>query len=94
MEKLQKITEDEGRVFHSILSHEDSGKIKDFSNEKIQELLFGMRALDFDAEQVTLFCNNIKTPHLSHLDIHTRNIMKDDKGNFKLIDLDRVTLSK
>lgn len=95
MEKLEKISEDERRVFHSILSHEDRGIEKKFSPEEIHEMLKGMgRGLDFDAEKVTLFCNNIKSASISHLDIHVRNIMKDDTGNFKLIDLDRIELEK
>jgi hypothetical protein len=95
MEKLRKISEDESKVFHTILSHEDRGIDKNFSLEKIGEMLEGMsRALDFDVEKVTLFCNNIKRAPLSHLDIHVRNIMKDDTGNFKLIDLDRIELEK
>lgn len=94
MEKLLEISEDEGRIFHSILSHEDFGKKKDLSPVKVQELIYGMSALDLDAKKVTLFCNNIRTSPVIHWDMHTRNIMKDDAGNFKLIDLDRVTLSK
>jgi hypothetical protein len=92
MEKLQKISEDEERIFHSILSHEDFGKKKDLSRAKVEELISGMSALDFDPKKVRLFCDNIKAAPLSHHDMHTRNIMKDGMGNFKLIDLDRVTL--
>ena len=93
MEKLQKISDDERKVFHSILSHEDRGIEKHFSKEKRNEMLKGMsRALDFDAEKVRLFCDNIEAAPLSHLDIHVRNIMKDSLGNFKLIDLDRIEL--
>lgn len=95
MEKLYKTTEDERKVFHSILSHEDRGIEKNFSPEKIREMLEGMgRALDFDAEKVTLFCNNIRSAPISHLDIHARNIMKDETGMYKLIDLDRIELEK
>lgn len=95
MEKLEKISEDERRVFHSILSHEDRGIVKNYSSEKIREMLQGLgRGLDFDAEKVTLFCENIKLAPVSHLDIHVRNIMKDVTGNFKLIDLDRIELEK
>lgn len=95
MEKLNKISEDEKRVFHSILSHEDRGIEKNFSPEKIHEMLQGMgQALDFDPEKVTLFCDNIKRASVSHLDIHVRNIMKDDAGNFKLIDFDRIELER
>ncbi len=95
MEKLEKITEDEKKVFHSILSHEDRGKKKDFSPEKVLEMLQGLsRGLDFDAEKVTLFCENIRSAPVSHLDIHVRNIMKNSVGDYKLIDMDRITLEK
>lgn len=95
MEKLEKITEDEKKVFHTIISHEDRGIEKNFSPSKVREMLQGMsRGLDFDAEKVTLFCENIKSAAVSHLDMHVRNIMKDSSGEFKLIDLDRIKLEK
>lgn len=95
MEKLEKITEDEKKVFHSILSHEDRGIEKKFSPDKFREMLQGMgRGLDFDAEKVTFFCENIKSASVSHLDIHVRNIMKNASGDFKLIDLDRIKLGE
>lgn len=95
MDKLQKISEDETKVFHSILSHEDRGIEKNFSPGKVREMLEGMsRSLDFDAEKVTLFCDNIRGASISHLDIHVRNIMKDNTDEFKLIDLDRIQLEK
>jgi thiamine kinase-like enzyme len=93
MEKLEKITEDEKKVFHSILSHEDRGIEKKFSPDKVREMLQGMgRGLDFDVEKVTFFYENIKSASVSHLDIHARNIMKNGSGDFKLIDLDRIKL--
>lgn len=93
MEKLQKITEDERKVFHSIISHEDRGIIKNYPASKIQEMLEGMRTgLDFDMERVTFFCNKLRNVSVVHRDIHVRNIMKDCTGNFKLIDFDRAQL--
>lgn len=93
MERLQKISEDESKVFHSILSHEDRGIEKNFSPDKVAKMLQGLsRGLDFDAEKVTLFCDNINKAAASHLDVHPRNIMKDEANNFKLIDLDRIEL--
>lgn len=93
MEKLRKISEDESKLFHSIISHEDSGIIKDFSLRKIRKILKGLTlGLDFDAEKVILFCDNIMSSTIKHNDIHPRNIMIDVDGNFKLIDLDRCKL--
>lgn len=94
MEKLEKITDEERKVFDSIVSHEDRGKKKNFSPERIKEMLSGMAlGLDFDAEKVTFFCENFKKSPVAHLDIHPRNIMKDAAGNFKLIDFDRAEIN-
>lgn len=93
MEKLNKISEDEQRIFHSILSHEDRGFDKNLSLDKIKEMLQGMsRALDFDQRKVIFFCEDLKQAPIKHKDVHVRNIMKDSSGNFKLIDFDRSEL--
>jgi len=95
MEKLYKITEDEQKVFHSILSHEDRGIKKNYSPLKINEMISGMgTGLDFNSERVTFFCDNFKNTAVSHLDIHVRNIMKDSAGNFKLVDFDRSEMRR
>lgn len=93
MEKLQKISEDERKVFDTLLSHEDMNKKKNFSPAKTKEILDGLsKGLDFDRKRVTFFCDNLKNSPVKHLDIHPRNIMKDDHGNFKMIDFDRAQL--
>lgn len=93
LEKLNKITEDEERVFHSILSHEDRNIEKNFSSVKLKKMLDGLRrGLDFDAERVTLFCSNLRKSPVHHPDIHPRNIMKDESGNFKLVDFDHLNI--
>lgn len=93
MEKLEKITRDEEKVFHSILSHEDCGIEKNYSPEKITKMLQGMSlGLDFDAEKVMLFCNNLRLSRILHQDFHHRNVMKDSDGNFKLVDMDRAKI--
>jgi hypothetical protein len=95
MEKLNKISEDEQKVFHSILSHEDRGVEKNYPLPKIKKMLEGQAfALDFDEKKVMLFCENLRTSPVRHLDIHVRNVMKDQDGNFKLIDFDRCLLTK
>jgi thiamine kinase-like enzyme len=94
MEKLNKITDDESKVFDSLVSHEDRGKKKNFTPDKVKEMLKGLRkGLDFDAERVTFFYDNFKKSTVAHLDIHPRNIMKDAAGNFKLIDFDRAEIN-
>jgi hypothetical protein len=93
MEKLIKLSEDEKKVFHTILSHEDRKIDKNYSLKKIDEMLKSMRrGLDFDEERVILFCNNLKKTSVVQNDLHTRNLMKDETGNFKIIDLDRCKI--
>lgn len=93
MEKLNKITEDEKKVFHSILSHEDNCVVKKYSKVKINALLRGMQyGLDFDYKKIFDFHQSIMNSNITHNDIHARNIMKDNIGNFKLIDLDRLEI--
>lgn len=93
MEKLLKISEDEKKVFHSIMSHEDRNADKNFSSFKVKKMLDGLSTgLDFDAGRVIFFYDNCRKTQVDHLDIHVRNIMKDDAGNFKLIDFDRANL--
>ena len=93
MEKLLKISEDERRVFHTVLCHEDRNLKKNYSIPEIKKILQGMaRALDFDEKRVMFFYENLKNCSLIHNDVHVRNIMKDKDGNFKLIDFDRCEL--
>lgn len=95
MEKLQSLSEEERKVFDTIVSHEDRGKKKNFSPERIKNILSELAlGLDFDMEKVKFFCENFKKSPVSHLDIHPRNIMKDNTGNFKLIDFDRAEINK
>ena len=94
MEKLEKISEDEGKVFHSILSHEDRGIRKNYSMDEVRKMLHGLhRGLDFDEKRVMFFVERLKKAPIYHTDIHARNIMKDSAGNFKLIDFDRTSIN-
>jgi serine/threonine protein kinase len=93
MEKLLPLTEDEKKVFHTLISHEDRKIKKDLSPEKIGETLRGLaRGLDFDAEMIILFCEQMRKTNFSHSDIHPRNILKDTNGHYKFIDFDRAIL--
>ncbi len=93
MEKLSPLSSDEGKVFHSLLSHEDMNKNKQYSLEKIKEILFGLsKGLDFDFSQVIMFYEQLQKSTINHNDIAPRNIMKDSNNNFKLIDIDRSTI--
>lgn len=93
MEKCEKLSEDEKKVFHTILSHEDQGLIKKFSEKKFDEILFGLaRGLDFDSKKIRLFYESVMASEIKHLDLHIRNIMKDSFENYKMIDFDRCIL--
>ena len=93
MEKCFPISEDEKKVFHSIISHEDLGIEKNYSEERVKEMLSGMAVgLDFELERIIFFYRNFKKVPICHRDLHVRNIMKDVSGNFKLVDFDRTTL--
>jgi Ser/Thr protein kinase RdoA (MazF antagonist) len=57
-------------------------------------MLEGLRlGLDFEWDKVVRFYKACTRSEIIHEDIHHRNIMKDDSGNFKLIDLDRISLA-
>lgn len=93
MEKCYPITDDEKKVFHSILSHEDSNKKKFFSSSKLKEMLYGMSfGLEFDLDQVEKFYYDSMNSFVYQADNNPRNIMKDKFGNFKWIDLDQCLL--
>lgn len=94
MDKLEDITEDEKKVFHTIVSHEDRGIVKNFSVEEVREILRGLsRGLDFDEKKIIFFYENLKRTSINHTDVHVRNIMKDRSGNFKMVDFDRAQLN-
>lgn len=95
MEKCFSLTEDEKKIFHSILSHEDQGKIKNYSDRQLNKILSGLaRGLDFPREKVKLFLDRLARSKIIHNDLHIRNIMKDKLGNYKLIDFDYSTLKE
>lgn len=91
MEKLNEISDDESRVFFSILSHEHRNIEKKFSPSALEEILKGLSfSLDFDVDKVIFFYENLKKLPFKYADLHEENIMKDNFGNFKLIDFDRI----
>lgn len=93
MEKLNPISEDEKRVFHTLLSHEDNNVVKNYSKSKVKEIVESLhRALDFDKGKVMMLCDDIRSSVIEHNDLNPRNIMKNDRGDFKLIDFDRCEL--
>jgi serine/threonine protein kinase len=92
MEKLNQISDDETKIFHTLLSHEDANKIKNYSEKEAHNILLEMKKyLSFDLEKAIFFYNAIQKSDIIHNDLHPRNIMKDSSGRFKLIDLDRLS---
>jgi serine/threonine protein kinase len=95
MEKLNKISDDESKVFHTILSHEDRNIIKNYTPNQLEKILDGLHVgLDFDTKRIKFFCDAILVSPIKHNDIHPRNIMKDIYGNYKFIDFDRAVLNE
>lgn len=93
MEKLDKISEDEIKVFHTLLSHEDRNCNKRYSLLQISKILKGLAVgLTFDQEEVIFFMQKIMSTKTGYTDFHPRNIMKDKNKNFKLIDFDRIAM--
>jgi hypothetical protein len=89
MEKLLELTEDEKKVFHCLVSDQE------WELAKIGKTLARLsRGLDFRAEMVILLYQQLQETQIQHLDLHPRNIMKDAFGYFKIIDLDRCSLTK
>lgn len=94
MDKCFKISEDEKKIFHSILSNEDRNLKKNYPLSKIETMLKGMSmGLDFDMKKVLSFCKEIQNSKIDNTDINPRNIMKNVNGDFKLIDFDRSSMT-
>ena len=93
MEKLNQITDEEYKLFYSILSHEDRGIIKNYSDSILIKTLTDLNiSFDFNFDKVLFFYKNLKNSKIVHNDLHPRNIMKDKQDNFRLIDFDRCRI--
>jgi len=89
MERLQAISEDEKKVFHTILSHEDRGIEKTFTITELERTLEGLHSgLDFSMDKMRRFRLNLHAAPIIHNDLHPRNILKNIEGNYKCIDID------
>ena len=92
MERLYPITDDEAKVFHTIISHEDRGLSKTFTLARLDEVLDGLSVgLEFDKKAVVAFYRQVRSDAMTHLDLHERNLMKDKGRRFKLVDLNRIS---
>lgn len=90
LEKLNKISEDESKVLKTLC---DSYNKKFEINKSVIQIINELQNwLSFDKEKVLEFYWFLTNCPVKHNDVHRRNIMKDDYGNFKLIDFDRMTM--
>lgn len=93
MDKCFRITDDEYKMFHSLVSHEDMNKVKKLSTNVVKKRANGLHlGLDFNIEHAIMFCDKLRESNIKHLDLHPRNIMKDKFGEFKLVDLDNLKI--
>jgi hypothetical protein len=89
MERLLPLTEDERKLFHTLLSHEDFNKQKQFCKSTFDIL---SNYLDFDRQKAEEFCLLATSGPIVQRDLHERNIMKSKDGHFKIVDLDRLEI--
>lgn len=93
MQKLKKTSDDELKIFSNFLPGADNIVKTNFSIEKAEIVLQELKGLlNFDYDKIRSFCENIKKSPVIHQDIHPKNVMADEAGNFYLIDLDRCKL--
>jgi hypothetical protein len=93
MEKLLPLDPEETKLFHTLLSHEDANKQKDFSPEGLTKRIDELADwFVFEKKDVLAFCLAATSGKIRHKDLHPRNIMKDRLNQFKLVDLDRLEL--
>lgn len=86
MEKLYPLNKEETSLVKLIFKNENANNLK-FSLENLD---YFNEFLKFDKEKITDFVIKTKKCKMKHLDIHSKNIMKDSLGNFKFIDLERT----
>ncbi len=91
MEKLNHLSDDEVSAIRTLAPQVDKNNPTiDLTKAKsaINEV---SNYLDFNANKLLKFYSSYINCRYHHNDFHSRNIMKDSDGNFKLVDLDRIT---
>lgn len=91
MEKLNQLSGDEKKAIDSLISHRDYNKKIELS-QAIKIIPTINKYLDFDPNKMSIFIDQIQKSNIIHNDIHVRNVMKDNLGNFKLIDFERMSI--
>jgi hypothetical protein len=93
MEELFPLSSEEVKLFHTLLSHEDANKQKDFSIEGLTRRIDELSDwFIFEKKDILSFCIAATSGRIRHKDLHPRNMMKDRLNKFKLVDLDRLEL--
>ena len=89
MEKLSEPSPEELKVLNTVCH-------SFFCKEKLNVLDIKLKELNnyfsFDKKKIIEFYKFLRNCPIHHNDIHDKNIMKDDCGNFKLVDFDRIGL--
>ena len=92
MDKLNKLSGNEYKMFYNLLPHEQEVR-NNISDKKIECVLQDTEhSFSIDCAKILKFCEHIKKSPVSHQDLHPQNVMINNIGEYRLIDLDRCTL--
>ena len=91
MEKLNKLSQDENIVFDKIGDLDALYFDNDFY-KSVVKMIGDLKHLSFDRDKVLDFCKGLLNTNIFQEDYHIANLMKDDCGNFKFIDIDRIKI--
>lgn len=90
MEKLIPLNENEQKVFKTICSAYNK-ELKTY--RPIEEIITELKEwIDFDKDKIIAFYNQLPSLDIKHKDFEPRNIMKDNLGNYKIIDFDLAVI--
>ncbi len=84
MEKLNLVSSEEKKLLKTIEYRDVKASWKNIIKDVREQSSW----LDFDLEKVISFIYLLKDSPIEHKDMGSSNILKDNDGNFKLIDLD------
>lgn len=89
MEKCFPLTDEEKKVFHSIITPQKRFK----KSGQAEKILSGLsKGFDFDFEKIVSFVKGVSLLPFTHSDLGPLNIMKTVSGKYVLIDFDRAKM--